>query len=146
MSAALSTADPWMKYLAEMNAGTTGFGSLASGDHHLDFEFTIEEYRVTKERLETLEEKISKMLQIKHAKARSEYEIAQRNLTLLEKEGDLVRKVIPGMSTSHNGITATHPYEGKKGVGRLILPNINFMNSEHSFAGCLLWFLIITNK
>ena len=131
MSAAFSSADPWVKYLAEM---TTGFRSLALSDDNPDFEaaleLTMEEYRVTKERSEILEKKISKMLQIKHAKVHHEYEIAQRKLTLLEKEGDLVRKIIPGVTTSGSEITGLQSFEGRKGFGGLVHPAIDFMNSE----------------
>jgi hypothetical protein len=126
MALAFSAVDPWKNYLAAMTAGVPG-------DAHVEVEATLErmmeEHRATKGHLDILERNIAKMLGMEQDKLRSEYEVAQRKLMLLEKEGNLVRKVIPGVRSSGDEISGMHFYEGKK-PGRVPLPELDFMNGE----------------
>jgi hypothetical protein len=54
----------------------------------------IAEYGATRDHLEILEKKLVKMLDIKEARMRSEYEIARRRLQASERENQLVREII----------------------------------------------------
>ena len=108
MTMLLSGQSSWLRYFTELSSGYMGQADANSkrdiNEAELDFDTvlqrTIAEYGATKDHMEMLEKKLSKMVEIKEAKARSDYEAAKRSLELSEKEAALVRKIV----SSGNGV------------------------------------------
>jgi hypothetical protein len=129
MAMLLSGQDSWLRYFTELSAGYMGQADANSkrdiSEAELDFDTvlqrTIAEYGATKDHMEMLEKKLAKMVEIKEAKARSDYEVAKRNLELSEKEAALVRKIV----SSGNGVegdTDTIKGDDKKDNRRPVSP------------------------
>ncbi|KIM27101.1 hypothetical protein M408DRAFT_9500 [Serendipita vermifera MAFF 305830] len=119
MSMLISAQSSWLRYFTELSIGGTsrvesGKSEPDTNEGELDFDAvlqkTIAEYGATRDHLEMLEKKLSKMIEIKEAKARNDYELAKRNLALSEKEGQLVRKIL---SSNNLGEDDTDTIRGK---------------------------------
>jgi len=97
-----SGQNSWLRYFTELSSGYMAQTDASSKpdltEGELDFDTvlqkTIAEYGVTKDHMEMLEKKLAKMVEIKEAKARNDFEVAKRNLELSEKEAALVRKIV----------------------------------------------------
>lgn len=96
-----------MRYFTELSTGSVASsdGSHATTkvdgadtESGMDFEVvlqrTITEYGATKDHMDILEKKLTKMLEIKEAKARSDFEIAKKNYALSEKETTLIKQIL----------------------------------------------------
>jgi len=108
-----SAHNSWLRYFTELSstslipadARSTDplRGSLGGGEQELDFDAalqeTLAEYGATRDRLEMLEKKLEKMLEIKEAKIKSEYEVAKRNMQLLDREGTVIRQIMAASPT-----------------------------------------------
>ncbi|PVF92538.1 hypothetical protein CPB86DRAFT_177590 [Serendipita vermifera] len=107
MSSLFSAQNSWIRYFTELSTGSalSSDGSHATtrvegadAESGMDFEAVLQriitEYGATKDHLEMLEKKLTKMLEIKEAKARSDYEIAKKNYALSEKETTLIRQIL----------------------------------------------------
>ncbi|KAG8785826.1 hypothetical protein FRC19_006469 [Serendipita sp. 401] len=68
--------------------------SLSSSSFDMALQQTIAEYGAARDHLEMVERKMRKMMEIKEARVKSEYELARRNLELVEKESVLVRQIL----------------------------------------------------
>jgi hypothetical protein len=104
-----------------------GKPDLTEGE--LDFDTvlqkTIAEYGATKDHLEMLEKKLAKMVEIKEAKVRSDFEVARRNLELSEKEAALVRKIVStgnSMEDDTDTIKGSDKKDGRRPVSPGDLP------------------------
>lgn len=112
----LAAHNSWLRYFTELSTKSLitldakandvqgdGARTSVSPDQEMDFEAalqeTLAEYGATRDRLEMLEKKLEKMLEIKETKVRSDYEMARRNLELLEREGSVIRQIIAGTPT-----------------------------------------------
>ncbi|CAG7851055.1 SubName: Full=Uncharacterized protein {ECO:0000313/EMBL:CCA73910.1} [Serendipita indica DSM 11827] len=91
----------WLRYFTELsnsNNVPSDTALHAGNSSEVDFEHvlqrTIAEYGALRDHLEILERKLHKMLEIKEAKARNDYEVAKRNLALSEKEVTIVRRIM----------------------------------------------------
>lgn len=113
-----SAQNSWLRYFTELSSNSSIQNSDSNssnsrhgegegegeGESQFDFERvlqkTIAEYGATRDHLELLEKKLVKMLDIKEARMKSEYESARRRLLASERENKLVREIILSGTTT----------------------------------------------